>query len=76
VGAAFLPKLFHVVTVSDACAAVNLLFRLLKSHLGTKRMLSSNLVRCADHSVLCGVLVFILAQQVKEINKKLRASVK
>jgi hypothetical protein len=74
VGAAFLPKLLHVVTDngSDACAAVNRLFQLLNSHFGTKQLLSSNHVRCADHSVQRGVL-FILSQ-VKEINEKLRAS--
>jgi hypothetical protein len=74
VGTAFLPKLLHVVTDngSDACAAVNRLFQLLNSHFGTKQMMPSNHVRCADHSVQRGVL-FILAQ-VKEINEKLRAS--
>ncbi len=73
VGAAFLTMLLHVVTDngSDACAAVNQLFQLLYSHFGTKQMLPSNHVRCADHSVQRGVL-FILAQ-VKEINEKLRA---
>jgi hAT family C-terminal dimerisation region len=74
VGAEFLPKVLHVVTDngSDACAAVNRLFQLVNSHLGTRRLLSSNHVRCADHSVQRGVL-FVLAQ-VKEINEKLRAS--
>ena len=74
IGAAFLPKLLHVVTDngSDACAAVNRLFQLVNSHLGTKQMLPSSHVRCADHSVQRGVL-FVLAQ-VKEINQKLRAS--
>jgi hypothetical protein len=69
VGAAFLPKLLHVATDngSDACAAVNRLFQLLNSHFGTKQMLPSNHVRCADHLVQGGVL-FILAQ-VKEINE-------
>ena len=74
VGAAFLPKLLHVVTDngSDACAAVSRLFQLVNSHLGTRKLLPSSHVRCADHSVQRGVL-FILAK-VKEINEKLRAS--
>ena len=41
VGAAFLPKLLHVVTDngSDACAAVNRLFQLVNSHLGSRKVL-------------------------------------
>lgn len=74
VGPAFLPQLLHIVTDngSDACAAVNRLFQLINSHLGTKVLLSSNHVRCADHSVQRGV-ISILAQ-VKEINEKLRGA--
>ena len=74
VGPAFLSQLLHVVTDngSDACAAVNRLFQLVKSYLGSKVLLPSNHVRCADHSVQRGV-VSILAQ-VKDINKKLRGA--
>jgi hypothetical protein len=57
---------------SDACAAVNRLFQSVNSHLGTKRLLPANHVRCADHSVQRGVL--FVQVQVKEINEKLRAS--
>jgi hypothetical protein len=74
VGAAFLPQLLHVVTDngSDACSAVNRLFQLVNSHLGSRVLLPSNHVRCADHSVQRGVLL-ILAQ-VKLINEKLRGA--
>ncbi len=74
VGPAFLLQLLHVVTEngSDACAAVNRLFQLMNSFLGSKVMIPSNHLRCADHSVQRGV-ISILAQ-VKEINKKLRGA--
>ncbi len=47
----------------------NCLFQLVNSYLGSKVLLLSNHVRCADHSVQRGV-VSILAQ-VKDINEKL-----
>jgi hypothetical protein len=74
VGPAFLSLLLHVVTDygSDAGAALNRLFQLVNSYLGTKVLLPSNQVRCADHSVQHGV-ISILAQ-VKEINEKLRGA--
>jgi hypothetical protein len=70
-GLAFLSQLLHIVTDngSDACAAVSRLFQLMNSYLGSKVMLPSNHVRCADHSVQRGV-ISILAQ-VKAINEKL-----
>ena len=73
-GPSFLSKLLHVVTDngSDACAAVNRLFQLVNSHLGSRFLLPSNHVRCADHSVQRGI-ISILAQ-VKEINEKLRGA--
>ena len=74
VGPAFLSQLLHIVTDngSDACAAVSRLFQLMNSYLGSKVMLPSNHVRCADHSVQRGV-ISILAQ-VKAINEKLRGA--
>jgi hypothetical protein len=73
-GPAFLSQFLHVVTGngSDACAAVNHLFQLVNSYLGSKVLLPSNHVRCADHSVQCGV-VSILAQD-EDINKRLRGA--
>ena len=75
VGTEFLSRLLHLVTDngSDACSAVNRLFQLVNTHLGTKMLHpASNHVRCADHSVQRGVIL-ILAQ-VKEINEKLRGA--
>ena len=71
VGPAFLSQLLHVVTDngSDACAAVNHLFQLMNSFLGSKVMIPSNHVCCADHSVQRGVISILV--QVKEINEKL-----
>jgi hypothetical protein len=53
VGPAFLSQLLHVVTDngSDACPAVNYLFQLMNSFLGSKVMIPSNHVRCVDHAV-------------------------
>ena len=70
-GAAFLPRLLHIVTDngSDACASVNRLFQLVNSHLGSRVLLPSNHIRCADHSVQRGVLLMLA--QVKEINEDL-----
>jgi hypothetical protein len=70
VGPAFLSLLLRVVTDngSDACAAVDRLFQLVNS-LGTKVLLPSNHVRCADHSVQRRVISIVA--QVKEINEKL-----
>jgi hypothetical protein len=75
VGPSFLSRLLHVVTDngSDACAAVTRLFQLVNSHLGSRMLLPSNHVCCADHSVQRGV-ISILAQ-VKEMNEeKLRGA--
>ena len=73
VGPAFLSQLLHIVTdnSSDACAAVSRLFQLMNSYLGSKVMLPSNHVRCADHSVQRGV-ISILVQVKAAINEKLR----
>ena len=74
VGPAFLSQLLHVVTDngSDACTAVSRLFHLMNSYLGSKVMLPSNHVRCADHSVQRGVISIL--SQVKAINEKLRGA--
>jgi hypothetical protein len=74
VGIAFLLRLHHVVTDndSDACTAVTRLFQLVNSHLGSKVLLLSNHIRCANHYLQRGV-IFILSQ-VKGINEKLRGS--
>ena len=74
VGPAFLLQLLHVVTDNgaDACAAVNRLFQLMNSYLGSRVMIPSNHVRCADHSVQRGVISTLA--QVKEINEKLRGA--
>ncbi len=74
VGVAFLSRLLHVVTDngSDACTAVTRLFQLVNSHLGSKVLLPSNHIRCADHSVQRAVLSIL--SQVKGINEKLRGS--
>ncbi len=74
VGPVFLSQLIHVVTDngSDACAAVNRLFQFMNCFLGSKVMVPSNDVRCADHTVQGGI-ISILAQ-VKKINKKLRSA--
>ena len=74
VGVEFLKRLLHIVTDngSDACAAVNRLFQLVNSQLGTRALLPSNHIRCADHSVQRCV-ISILAQ-VKAINEELRGA--
>jgi hypothetical protein len=71
VGIPFLSRLFHVVVTdngSDACAAVTRLFHLINSHVGSKVLLPSNHMRCADHSVQRGV-ISILAP-VKAVTEK------
>jgi hypothetical protein len=74
VGIAFLSRLLHVVTDngSDTCAAVTRIFQLVNSHLGSKVLLLSNHIRCANHSVQRGVIAIL--SQVKGINEKLRGS--
>lgn len=75
VGAAFLPQLLHIVTDngSDACAVVNWLFQLvINCHLGSRVLLPSNRICCADHSVQRGV-ISILAQ-VKQITEDLQGA--
>ena len=76
VGAAFLSRLLHIVTdnVSDACAAVNRLFQLVNSQLGSRVMVPSNHIRmlCPDHSVQRGVISIL--SQVKQINEELSRS--
>lgn len=75
VGVPFLSQLLlHVVTDngSDACTAVTHLFQLVNSHLGSKVLLPSNHIRCADHSVQRAVISIL--SQVKGINEKLRGS--
>ncbi len=74
VGPAFLLQLLHIVTDngSDACAAVSRLFLLMNSYLGSKVILPSNHVRCADHSVQRGVISIL--SQVKAINEKLQGA--
>jgi hypothetical protein len=53
VGIASLSHLLHAVADngSNACAGVTRLFQLVNSHLGSKVLLPSNHIRCADHSV-------------------------